>query len=327
MTPKHDDIILEVRDLHIDYHTSRRIVRAVENVNLSLERGRTLGIVGESGSGKSTLAYGILRLLPASASIVRGQIILNGQDITLLDEKHFRSLRWRDLAFIPQGAMNALNPTMRVHAQIADVIETHEGVRCDRARITELLRRVDLPETVLYQYPHQLSGGMKQRVCIAMATALHPSVIVADEFTSALDVITQRAVARMLLRVQRELGITLILIGHDLSLMAQMVDRIAVMQQGRIIELADVHLFFQSPAHPFSKAMIHAVPVIGQAPITAYTSITPRGLQNDDRQHGCAYAGECPAVMARCLTHTPHLQALSDQQSVACHLYARPDEK
>ena len=243
--------VLKVRDLRVHYDTTKGDVIAVAGVSFDLYAGETLGLVGESGCGKSTTAYGILQLVQEPGRIVGGNVILNNQDLMNLDEEGFRKLRWTELALIPQGAMNSLNPTMKIHAQIADAVIAHEG-RQSRAklktRILELFKTVGLPARIYDMYPHELSGGMKQRVCIAMGIVLNPTVVIADESTSALDVVVQRVVAQTLLKVKEMLGVSMIMIGHDMGLMAQMVDRIAVMYAGNIVEIAPVKKAFQSAA-------------------------------------------------------------------------------
>jgi peptide/nickel transport system ATP-binding protein len=229
--------VLRVRDLTVRYADAPP---AVDRVSLQLRAGELLGLVGESGSGKTTTAMAILGLIKPPGRITGGSVELGDIDLLRLRGNALRNLRWRSISLVPQGAMNALIPTMRVEAQIADAIRAHERWPRERIaeRIRELLAAVELPTSAARMFPHELSGGMKQRVCIAMAIALNPQVIVADEPTSALDVVVQRAIAEILADVQRRLGVSVLLIGHDMALQAQLADRIGVMWQGRLVEIA-----------------------------------------------------------------------------------------
>jgi peptide/nickel transport system ATP-binding protein len=264
--------VLQVSDLRVHYGTGGGDVIAVNGVSFDVSAGETLGLVGESGSGKSTIAMAILRLVSPPGRIVGGRIMLRGEDLLAAGERTLRRRRWSEVSLIPQGSMNSLNPVLRVGDQIGDVIRTHEGrVRAAALadRVTGLLDTVGLPPRVERLFPHELSGGMKQRVCIAMATALSPSLIVADEPTSALDVVVQRVVARTLRDVKARLGSSMILIGHDMALQAHLVDRIAVVYAGNIVELGPVAEIFRDPHHPYTRHLIASVPSIRQRkPIT-----------------------------------------------------------
>ncbi|HVX47460.1 MAG TPA: ABC transporter ATP-binding protein [Mycobacteriales bacterium] len=271
--------VLEVRDLRVHYGTPGGDVIAVNEVSFSLAPGETLGLVGESGSGKSTAAMAILRLTTAPGRIVSGSVQVNGEDVIAMSESALRRKRWRDISLIPQGSMNSLNPVLRVRKQIADAIETHEG-RVPRRelkdRIITLLDMVHLPPRVYDLYPHELSGGMKQRVCIALAIALQPTVIIADEPTSALDVVVQRVVAKTLLDVKARLGSSMILIGHDMALQAQLVDRVAVMYAGNIVEIGPTRELFGNPQHPYTRHLIASIPSIRERkPLVRMDSVKP----------------------------------------------------
>jgi peptide/nickel transport system ATP-binding protein len=252
--------VLRVDGLTVTYRGEEGSQRAVDDVSFALRHGEMLGLVGESGSGKSTTAMAILGLIKEPGRVDSGRVVLDGTDLRSLRGDALRRERWRSISLVPQGAMSALNPVMRVGDQIADVIEAHERGAASARRIHELLDSVDLPERVMRMYPHELSGGMKQRVCIAMAIALEPKVMVADEPTSALDVIVQRAVAETLKAVQSRLGTAVLVIGHDMALQAQLVDRIGVMCRGRLVEIGPVRAIFRSPAHPYTKLLLQAVP-------------------------------------------------------------------
>jgi len=316
-----DGPVLQVRDLRVHYSTPQGDVIAVNGVSFDVRRGEILGLVGESGCGKSTTAMAILRLVQAPGRIVGGHILLNGADLVKLNERRLNAIRWRDVALIPQGAMNSLNPVMKVKDQIADAIETHEGKQPRRAlkeRILDVLATVGLPPTRVYDlFPHELSGGMKQRVCIAMAIALNPSLIIADEPTSALDVVVQRVVAQTLLDVKRRLNVSMILIGHDMGLQAQLVDRIAVMYAGNIVEIAPVQAAFSEPLHPYTQLLIAAIPSIKERKPLKVTE----GLTHDLRRPppGCVFSLRCPHVADECRAIVPALREMKPDHLVACH--------
>lgn len=250
------EAVLEVLGLTVSYGPRR----VVNDVSFALRRGEILGLVGESGSGKSTTAQAILKLTPPAATIESGRVMLDGIDLLTLRGAELRRRRWSTISMVPQGAMSALNPVARVGAQIADVIATHERRRPGTERVSRLLASVGLEAGTSRLYPHQLSGGMKQRVCIAMAIALEPPVVIADEPTSALDVVVQRAVAETLKEVQARLGMSVILIGHDMGLQAQLADRVAVMCRGSLVEVGPVREIFAAPAHPYTRLLLNAVP-------------------------------------------------------------------
>ena len=314
--------ILKVRDLRVYYETPKGDVLAVDGINFDLFESETLGLVGESGCGKSTAAMGILQLVVPPGRIVDGEVLLEGHNLLGMDDEALRAIRWIKLALIPQGAMNSLNPTMRVSDQIKDVIIAHEGRAAKKdikPRIMELLSTVGLPGRVYDMYPHELSGGMKQRACIAMAIALNPTVIIADESTSALDVVVQRIVAQTMLKVKQALGVSMIMIGHDMGLMAQMVDRIAVMYAGKIVEIAPVKAIFATPKHPYSQLLIESVPSLKERKPLKITE----GITHDPRNPppGCIFQLRCPFVMDICRSVAPPMQEIAPGQVVACHLY------
>lgn len=271
--------VLEVKDLRVHYRTPRGEVIAVNGLDFDVFGGETLGLVGESGCGKSTTAMAILRLVQPPGYIAGGSITLDGTDMLSLSERQLRELRWRQISLIPQGSMNSLNPVMRIKDQIADGIEAHQGRQPRKElkeRILELLGTVNLPARVYDMYPHELSGGMKQRVCIAMAIAHNLSLIIADEPTSALDVVVQRVVSQTLLDVKERLGVSMILIGHDMGLQAQLVDRIAVMYAGNIVEIAPVKELFAEPLHPYTQRLVASVPSIKERkPLIVTEEMTP----------------------------------------------------
>lgn len=262
--------ILDIRNIHIDFPTTKGVVHAVTDVSLSVEKGRRIGFIGESGSGKTTTALAAMRMLAAPGFVASGEVHLNSlgkTDLLSLSDEEMRRVRLRKISYIPQGAMNSLNPVMRVEAQIWDGIVAHEGGLTQ----AELQRRSDAvldgvgldPAIVGRLYPHELSGGMKQRVCIAIGVSLEPDLIIADEPTSALDVITQRHVMQTLREVQGRIGAGLILIGHDMGLMAQSVDEIAVLRKGKLVEHGPVRQIIEDPQHAYTRELISSVPLVG----------------------------------------------------------------
>jgi ABC-type glutathione transport system ATPase component len=254
--------VLEIRNLDVTYSTPRGPFQAVKDVSFSLGAGERFGLVGESGSGKSTTILALMRMLRGGL-VTHGELLLNGRDLTRMSNAEYRALRFAEMSLVPQGAMSSLNPVLRIGRQISDVFEDH-GVRHapgERSHlIGELLQRVGLDPAVRHRFPHQLSGGMKQRVCIAMSIALRPSLILADEPTSALDVMVQKQVMGTLSRVQRDLGAAVVLIGHDMALMAHFVTRIGVMYQGELVETGPVKKVFSEPEHPYTRMLIESLP-------------------------------------------------------------------
>jgi len=320
--PNQPNAVLQVKDLCVHYSTPSGAVIAVNNATFNVYPGELIGLVGESGCGKTSVAMALLRLVQPPGRIVSGQIMIDGIDLVALSEKELRQVRWRELALIPQGAMNSLNPVMRIKDQIADGIETHEGKQPRtglKERILKLLRMVGLPGRVYNMYPHELSGGMKQRVCIAMAIALNPPVIIADEPTSALDVIVQRVVAQTLLKVKNQLGVSMIMIGHDMGLLAQLVDRIVVMYAGNIVEIAPVKEIFAEPLHPYTQILISSIPSVKERKPLVITGGVTHDLRNPPL--GCIFQLRCPYVMNICRQVVPPLRELRPNHFVACHLY------
>jgi peptide/nickel transport system ATP-binding protein len=255
--------ILEVDDLHVHFPTPRGAVKAVDGVSFALQPGERLGLIGESGSGKSTIALAVMRLIKPPGQIVAGRILLDGTNLLDLSEEEMRRRRLSEIALVTQGAMNSLNPVIRIRPQLMDGLQAH-GLKLSKhgaeARLAELLRAVELEPEVADLFPHQLSGGMKQRVCIATAISLKPKVIIADEPTSALDVVIQKRVMQTLRRVQDELGAAVILIGHDMGLMAQFAQRVAVMRAGQLIEVDSVDSIFARPKHPYTRLLMESLP-------------------------------------------------------------------
>ena len=315
--------VLDVRNLRVSYQTPRGPVRAVNGVSFFLRPGERLGLVGESGSGKTTTALSLMRLLQESAVIEGGEVLLDGVDLLRLSEKDMRLARFADISLIPQGAMNSLNPMMKVGEQLRDTIRAHRNggnsnVTIDK-RIREVLGSVELSAGVMASYPHELSGGMKQRVCIAMAILLNPKVIVADEPTSALDVVVQRQVMETLRRVQEALGASVILVGHDMGLMAQFVDRVGVMYGGKLAEVGPVRGIFKDPLHPYTQLLIKSLPNLEtKEDFRGIPGLTPSLLTPPP---GCMFHPRCPHAMPRCSVNVPVLAEVKPERWVSCHLY------
>ena len=316
------DEILTVKNLRIYYHTGELPIRAVEGVTFTLHEGERFGLVGESGSGKSTAAFGILRLTKPPARIEGGQVQLDGMDLLSLAEADMNRVRFARISLIPQGAMNSLNPVMRIREQLTDGIETHDK-NVDKTtlneRVGELLEMVGLRRAVANMYPHELSGGMKQRVCIAMAISLRPRVIIADEPTSALDVVTQRQVMETLARVQKLLGASVILVGHDMGLMAQFVDTIGVMYAGRLVEVGPVLDVFREPLHPYTRLLIASLPSLEVK--GAFKGIPGIAASLRRPPPGCHFHLRCPSAMPRCSAEMPSLVEIRPNRWVSCFLH------
>ena len=319
----HTDVpTLQVENLRVYYWTGRGPVKAVDDVSFTVQRNERFGFIGESGCGKTTTIMAILRLIKQPGKIESGRILLNGRDLLTLDKEEMRQTRWSRISLIPQGAMNSLNPIMRVRDQIADTILTHKGdvpSNVLREEIVGLLDMVELPAKVASMYPHELSGGMKQRVCIAMATALEPALIIADEPTSALDVVVQKAVMQTLIGVQERLGASMILIGHDMGLTAQVLDRVGVMYAGKLVEVAPIRELFGTPRHPYTQALIASLPSIQAKKRGGGIPGLPPFLLNPPP--GCLFQPRCPHAMSVCGEVSPALRQLAPNHQAACHLY------
>src|SRR6516162_3157861 len=312
--------ILQIEGMCVAFDHPRGRIRAVDDISFSLLPGERLGLAGESGSGKSTLALSILRMIKPPGHIEAGVVRFLGSSVGDLNEEGIRALRLAGIALVPQGSMNSLNPVTRIGRQIADAFVDH-GLRFGdderERRIADLLVQVGLPANVARMYPHELSGGMKQRACIAIAICLRPRIIIADEPTSALDVVVQRQVMATLARVQRELGAAVILIGHDMGLMAQFVDRLAIMYAGRLVEIAPMGEIIANPRHPYTRALIAALPSLEQrGTLAGIPGLAPL-LRN--LPPGCAFRPRCAQASDRCPSENPRARDVGGAQ-VACHL-------
>ncbi len=310
--------ILQVKALSMCYYTRQGVVQALDDVSLRLERGETLGIVGESGCGKTSLAMAILKLLPDNAQILRGHVYLKGQDLVPLDEKAMRQYRWKSIAMVFQAAMNCLNPVYRVGDQISEAILAHDKVSPQAARhkVRDLFRLVGLDEDLVDRYPHEYSGGMKQRAVIAMALACQPEVVIADEPTTALDVLVQDMILSQLQDIQRQLHMSLIYISHDIAAVARMSQRIAVMYAGKVVEMGETEQVLRSPLHPYTKALLSSFPrLTGERQTLESLSGEPPDLVQPPS--GCRFHPRCPYASQLCWEKEPPLEFRRDHEA-AC---------
>jgi peptide/nickel transport system ATP-binding protein len=312
--------LLELRDLSVTYSTEGGPVPAVRGVSLTVDAGQTLGLAGESGCGKSTIATSILRLLPTSAK-VRGQILFQGEDVLTMKWGRLRAVRWAGASIVFQGALHSLNPVQRVGTQIAEPILLHTTASKDKAqeRAVELLRQVGLTAARADSYPHELSGGQKQRVMIAMALACSPDLIIADEPTTALDVMIQAQVLNLIGDLVRERGIGMIMISHDLSVLSATCQRLAVMYAGKIVEEGPAHQVFTDARHPYAEALSWAFPIIGDT----RSRKRPRGLAGDppdpaDLPSGCSFHPRCAVAQPQCATREMELWPAGEARMAAC---------
>jgi peptide/nickel transport system ATP-binding protein len=340
--------LLEIEDLAIHFRSKRGLARVVDGTNLTIHRNEIVGVAGESGSGKTTLVEALLQIIRFPNRETHGRVMFrprNGPPIDLMkaNERQMRRLRLEEIAYVPQGSMNSLNPVVRVGEQIVDGMVDH-GVRTGeaRSRVPEILERVGLEPRVARLYPHELSGGMKQRVIIAIAISMNPSLIVADEPTTALDVNVQRRILGTLSRLRDELNVAILIVSHDLPVHAQLVDRIAVMYAGQIVEAGDIRSTVKTPLHPYAQGLMNAIPSIGK-PRERLDGISGSTPSPFNWPAGCRFHNRCPYKMEVC-EHVPpllapinpgerkagdHMVTVTSERRVACHLYpeSTPGEK
>src|SRR5262245_27099230 len=315
-------MLLDVRNLTTDFITpDGAALRAVEDVGFTLERGEALGLVGESGCGKTTAMLSLLRLLPAAGRIASGQVLFDGEDVLALSTAEFRERRWRDMAMVFQGAMNALNPVRTIGDQVREAITTHLSWSREKVdqRVSELLELVGIPAWRAAQYPHQYSGGMRQRAMIAMALACTPQLIVADEPTTALDVMIQAQIMELLDRLRRDLELAMIVVTHDLGVVAEACQQVLVMYGGRVAEYGPVEQVFASPRHPYTQRLLKAFPDLDN-PDAELAGIPGAPPRLSSLPTGCRFHPRCPLAFDRCAVETPALRRVADGQTVACHL-------
>jgi peptide/nickel transport system ATP-binding protein len=316
--------ILRIKDLRVSYLTRRGEVKAVDGVSLGLYKGEILGIAGESGSGKSTLAAAILRLVKPPGIIKEGKVLYRGKDLLRLGEEEFRLYRMTKIAYVPQGSMNSLNPVMRIRDQFMDMLKDH-GLKIKKKELEERLREIlssmGLKTSILDRYPHELSGGMKQRTLIALSLIMNPEILIADEPTTALDVVSQRGVMNILRDLKDQRGTSIILITHDMAVQAELSDRMAIMYAGKIVEVGPTEEIYNEPLHPYTRLLIESIPSLGDEKPRKSIEGIPPDLVNPPK--GCRFHPRCPFyIPGKCDTQEPMLIQASSGRSVACLLYS-----
>jgi peptide/nickel transport system ATP-binding protein len=318
--------LLEVENLSVSYLTDSADIRAVVQVDLSVRAGEFLGIVGESGCGKSTLLFAIAQLLSPPAEITSGRVVFRGQDLVRLSGDELRHVRWRDYSVVLQSAMNALNPMKSIGAQFKDTMRAHERVSGDaiRKRSEEVLRLVGIDAAHLESYPHQLSGGMRQRAMIAMALLFTPQLVIMDEPTSALDVVAQRSLMTQIKELQQHFGFAVIFVTHDMSVIAHYSDRVMVMYAGQVAEIGETGSIFDRPLHPYSQGLLDAFPSV-RGPRRALSGIPGSPPDLGRPPTGCRFHPRCKDVMPQCIATEPELYTV-DETQVRCLLYAERPE-
>ena len=321
MENENKGLLLEVKDLEVQYTSNNVIIHAVNGVSFSLNKGETLGLVGETGAGKTTIAKSILRILPdPPAKIVNGEIILDGEDILKTHDKKMREIRGKKISMIFQDPMTSLNPVFTVGAQIEEVIKLHND-NLSRREITdkaaEMLDVVGISRDRYNEYPHQFSGGMKQRVIIAMALACNPELLLADEPTTALDVTIQAQVLETMMNLKKKLGTSMIMITHDMGIVAEVCDTVAVVYAGEIVEFGTKEEIFDHPTHPYTVGLFSCIPDINKD-VEYLTTIPGLPPNPADLPQGCHFSPRCPYATDRCRTEKPHKVTLDGQHYVSC---------
>ena len=321
--PAHESAppLIRIDDLKVQYLSPRGPVRAVDGVSFDIYPGEVIGLAGESGSGKSTIAQAILRILQPPAVITGGKVMFDGQDVLDMSDEQLAGFRWRDVSMVFQSAMNALNPVMTIGDQIIDAIQAHEPMpdRKARARAEELLQIVGIEAARIDSYPHQLSGGMRQRAVIAIALALNPPLMIMDEPTTALDVVVQKEIMHTISKLKEELGFSILFITHDLSLLVEISDRIAIMYAGLLVELADARELFENPLHPYTHGLMSSFPALS-GPRVKLKGIPGSPPDMVSPPKGCRFAPRCPKRFAPCDLDPIFAEARPGHR-VACHLY------
>jgi len=314
-------VLLEVKDLYMYFSTRKGPVKAVDEISFKINRGETLALIGESGCGKSSLAKAITRLLPRNIDAYKGHVYLKGEDLMELDENEFGKLvRWVKISMVTQAALNSLNPVIKVGQQVAEPLTIHNGVDKESAlkKAKEVLSLVGIPETFAERYPFELSGGMRQRAIIAMALVTNPDLIILDEPTSSLDVLTQANIMNLLKKIKKELDLSFILITHDIALSSELADKVAVMYAGQIVELGDAETFYKSPLHPYSTKLMASVPTLRTDKKLEFIPGFPPTLIDPPR--GCRFAPRCSHRFEKC-SEDPLVVNLGNDRYVKCWLY------
>jgi oligopeptide/dipeptide ABC transporter ATP-binding protein len=318
--------LLSVRHLSVDFlMQDGRPGHALEDVSFDVSPGETLGLVGESGCGKTTTLLAIMRLLPASARITAGQVLYNGQDLLSLSERQMRAYRWKEMSIVFQGAMNALNPVMRIDEQIREAILLHHLMNSAQAsrRVGDLMELVGIPRERASQYPHEFSGGMRQRAMIALALACTPSILFADEPTTALDVMIQAQVLELLKRIQENLGLAIVMVTHDLGVVAEVCDSVAVMYGGKVAEAGSADSIYNAPQHPYTQRLLQSFPDLNR-PQGELASIPGTPPRVTDLPRGCRFEPRCHKRIDVCATTPPPILETSAGHRAACHLCTGP---
>ncbi|MFT5087163.1 MAG: peptide/nickel transport system ATP-binding protein [Candidatus Latescibacterota bacterium] len=321
------EVLLDISALEVHFETRRGIARAVNEVDLKLYKGERFGLVGESGSGKTTMILALLRMIKTPGYIAGGKAVFDdGTDLLALNEEQVRQTRLKRVAMVPQGAMNSLNPVMRVGDQMVLTMREH-GETGEKGelmqRVETLMEKVGLKPEAATFYPHELSGGMKQRACIAQAISLNPQLILADEPTSALDVVVQRQIMQTLRQLQLELDATVLLVGHDMGLMAQFAERVGIMYGGKLVEVGTVSEIFRNPQHPYTQLLISSIPSFEKR--GEFKGIPGVGLSLLDPPSGCLFHPRCPKAMERCSQVEPTLRQVASGQMASCLLFEEED--
>jgi len=315
--------MLSISNLVMYYRTLKGEVRAVDDVTLSLQKGETIAIIGESGCGKSSLAKSIIRLLPRNVSRYSGEILFNGVNLMELDEEAFnREVRWTKITYVPQAALNSLNPVIKIGDQMIEplLLRRKTDKREALERAANALKLVGVSDVFLHHYPFELSGGMKQRVIIAMALLTDPQLMILDEPTSSLDVLTQANIMNLLKRIKKEMGLSMIFITHDVALSSELADRVAVMYAGQVVELSSAEEFYGSPKHPYSQKLMDSVPTLRRDKELSFIPGSPPSLLDPPR--GCRFAERCPFKFEKC-SQDPPVTFLDEDSYVKCWLYEK----
>ncbi|MCK5717242.1 MAG: ABC transporter ATP-binding protein [Thiomargarita sp.] len=316
------DVVLDVNTLHLSFFTDQGELQVVQNIAFDIKAGETVALVGESGCGKSVTALAMMGLIEEPGRIIKGSIKFKGQELVGLSQKKYQKIRGERISMIFQEPMTSLNPVFTIGDQIAEVLIHHFGMSVADARqeVLILLEQVGIssPQLRIDQYPYELSGGMKQRVMIAMALACKPDLLIADEPTTALDVTIQAQILRLLKQLQEKMGMSILLITHNLGVVAHFAQRVIVMYAGEIVEQATVHTLFKHPLHPYTQALLNALPIPGNQYLIAIKGTVPMPLEYPK---GCHFSSRCPKVMPRCLQERPQLNEHKDQHYMACWLY------
>ena len=319
------DNLFSIRDFSVEYHTRAGDVRAVDSVNLDIRRGEILGLVGESACGKSTLGKGLMRLHRVPARIVGGQLLFDGRDLMKLPEEEMRTVRGGEIGMVFQDPMTSLDPVQRIIEHLTETIHTHEGATTEeqaRTRAGELAEKLGIRTERLPEYPHQMSGGMRQRVMISLALALRAKLVIADEPTTSLDVIVEAKFLDLLRDLRREFGLTILLITHNIGVVAEVSDRVAVMYAARLVEIGDVRRIFADPKHPYTRGLLRSVPNIALDGAELYKMEgAPPSLLRPPA--GCRFHPRCPSVMEICKRENPKLENVGEDQQAACWLYSK----